>query len=290
MRASRVYLPKFEFAPSTILEYLLSRFPHISPDLWRARVERGLVSLADGSVVSGDSPYRHGLMVYYQREVCSEAATLEPAVIIYQDGNILIADKPHGMPVTPAGEYVERSLLVSLDRMTGLASLAPMHRLDRDTAGLVLFATNPDARARYHGLFAERLIEREYIAVAYVEDQPHQKQWQLKNRIAAGEPWFRRRIVEGPANTSTSIELVEMRDNVGLFRLTPQTGKKHQIRVHMASLGFPIVGDLLYPQIREKQDGDPPLQLLAKRLCFRDPLSGAMRSYVSGRELEAARS
>jgi len=143
-------------------------------------------------------------------------------------------------------------------------------------------------RDTYHRLFSERLIEREYLAVATLHRSTDEKQWRLETRMEAGEPWYRRRIVEGShgeANAITQIECVETRKAVGLFRLRPETGKKHQLRVHMATLGFPIVGDLLYPEIRERQEGDPPLQLLARRLSFKDPLSRESRSFISSQKL-----
>jgi tRNA pseudouridine32 synthase/23S rRNA pseudouridine746 synthase len=187
--------------------------------------------------------------------------------------------------VTPAGENIERSLLVRLQRSTGLAALAPMHRLDRETGGLLLLAIKPDARVHYHRLFADAMIEREYLAVAHIDDAPSQTHWRVENRMESGEPWYRQQVVEGPANAVTEIELLELREGAGLFRLFPKSGRKHQLRVHMVSIGFPIVGDPFYPKIREKRDGDPPLQLLARRLAFIDPLSGAPRSFTSLRQL-----
>jgi tRNA pseudouridine32 synthase/23S rRNA pseudouridine746 synthase len=189
--------------------------------------------------------------------------------------------------VTPSGEHVERSLLVRLQMITGLPDLAPVHRLDRETAGLLLFTIKVGARANYHKLFAERLIEREYLAVAHVDAPLYGTHWHIENRMEPGEPWYRQRIVEGQANSITEIELVDLRPGLGLFRLFPKSGKKHQLRVHMASIGCPIVGDPFYPVIREKRDEDLPLQLLAKRVAFVDPLTGTARDFTSARtELE----
>jgi tRNA pseudouridine32 synthase/23S rRNA pseudouridine746 synthase len=169
--------------------------------------------------------------------------------------------------------------------MTGLDTLAPMHRLDRETAGLLLFTTRAEVRGPYHRLFAEHLIEKQYFALGYIKDPPTQTQWRIENRIEPGDPWFRQRIVDGRPNAITEIEFLECREDIGLFRLIPTTGKKHQLRLHMASIGFPIVGDPFYPEIQEKRDGNPPLQLLAHRLAFADPQSGEARSFVSGRGL-----
>lgn len=282
---SRLYLPKLKVPPATIFAHLVAHFPHISPDTWRSRVARGLITLDDGTKVREDSPYRHGVTVFYRKEVLSEPSPIHDEVILYRNENILVADKPHGMVVTPVGGHVERSLLVRLQRSTGLDTLAPMHRLDRETAGVVLFAIDPACRGRYHQLFAQGIIEREYLAVAHVVDAPERKQWHVENRMEPGDPWFLQQIVDGPANAITEIEILERRGKAGLFRLRPASGRKHQIRVHMASIGFPIVGDPLYPAIVETQDGDPPLQLLANRLSFIDPLNGTPHSFVSARTL-----
>jgi tRNA pseudouridine32 synthase/23S rRNA pseudouridine746 synthase len=284
-RPSRLYLPKFDSPPQTIFEYLLARFPQVNATIWRERVSRGLITLSDGTTLEEHSPYRHGMTVFYRKEVPSEPASLEDPLIVYCDDEILVVDKPHGMPVTPSGQYVERSLFARLLAITGLTDLAPIHRLDRETAGLLLFSIKADARARYHRLFAEGRIEREYVAVAHVDGGLQETHWRIENRMEPGEPWYRQRIVEGPINAITEIELVDLRAGRGCFRLFPKTGKKHQLRVHMTSIGCPIVGDPFYPAIREKRDGDTALQLLAKRLTFVDPLTGVARSFTSARTI-----
>ncbi len=285
IRPSRLYLPKLDSPPKTIFAYLLERFPRVHATIWRERVSQGLIKLSDGTTLQEHFPYRHGITVFYKKEIPMEPASLEEPVIVYRDDEIVVVDKPHGMPVTPSGDHVERSLLVRLQRLTGLADLAPIHRLDRETAGLLLFTIKPDSRARHHHLFAERLIEREYVAVAHVDAPLSTTHWHIENRIGQGEPWYRQRIVEGQANSITDIELIDFRPGLGLFRLCPKSGKKHQLRVHMASIGCPVVGDPFYPVIKEKRDGDAPLQLLAKQLAFIDPLTGRTRTFLSCRTL-----
>jgi tRNA pseudouridine32 synthase/23S rRNA pseudouridine746 synthase len=257
----------------------------VNETIWRDRVSRGQITLSDGQVMEEHSPYVHGITVFYRREVLSEPEPVEEPQIIYRDEDILVADKPHGMPVTPSGEHVERSLLIRLQRMTGLPDLDPVHRLDRETAGVVLFSIKPAVRARYHRLFAEGQVEREYFAMARVGGRLNAVRWRLENRIERGEPWYRQRIVDGPVNAITEIELIDAQSEMGRFRLLPKTGKKHQLRVHMASIGCPILGDPFYPVVSEKHDGDPPLQLLAKRLAFMDPLTGAACEFASFRTL-----
>ena len=277
-RPSRLYLPKFDSAPRTIFEFLLARFPQVNTNTWRERISHGLVTLSDGSKLREDSPYRHGLTVFYRKEVPSEPAPAEEPVVIYRDEEILVVDKPHGMPVTPSGEYVERSLFVYLQKRTELPDLAPIHRLDRETAGLVLLTINTSARAHYHRLFAEARILREYVAVAHIALPLTGTRWRIENRIERGEPWFRQRIVDGPINAITDIELIDSRQDYGRFRLFPKTGRKHQLRLHMTSIGCPIVGDPFYPNVR--QEADPPMQLIANRLAFVDPLTSEARSFT----------
>jgi tRNA pseudouridine32 synthase/23S rRNA pseudouridine746 synthase len=282
MRPSRLFLQKLACPPATILEHLFERFPRIPADTWRARVSRGLVHLSDGTTVTEASPYRHGITVFYRKEVESEPTLQEDASIIWRDDNIMVVDKPHGMPVTPVGNYVDRSLLVRLEKTTGLSELTPLHRLDRETAGVLLVAINPAVRGAYHQLFADGLVEREYRAAAVVGRGQEQRHWHVENRMESGEPWFRQRIVDGPPNAVTDIELLELRGNVGLFRLLPKTGRKHQLRIHMTSIGFPIIGDPFYPELREKTDTDPPLQLVAKQLAFVDPITKVRRMFGTG--------
>jgi len=282
---SRLYLPRLESQPSTLLEYMLRRFPHVTSDQWLDRFERGIVTLADGAALTANTPYRPGMMVYYEREVIDEPDVLEVETVLFQNSEILVADKPHGMPVTPAGDYVRRSLLHRLRESTRNKELTPAHRLDRDTAGLVLFSLRAATRGLYHGLFLDGVVERRYLAVAALPPTEH-RSWRLENRIAAGEPWFTQRISEGEVNAATQIELVESREEKGLFELTPKTGKKHQLRVHMASIGAPIEGDVLYNPSRPPQQGQP-LQLLAYRLTFIDPVDGARREFVTQRSLSA---
>jgi len=243
---------------------------------------RGLITTSTGQVLSEGSPYSPGLTVFYVKEVPEEPASDATETILYQDDEILVVDKPHGMPVTPAGNHIARSLLNRLQERTGIGDLAPLHRLDRDTAGLVLFGIKPESRSRYHALFARGAIEREYFAIALLREAPRERRWIVRNHLAAGDPWFRRRIVERePVNAITTIDLLEIRDGLGLFRLLPGTGKKHQLRVHMNSIGFPILGDPVYPDIVDPEPPAIPMQLLATRLAFVDPLTKVRREFKS---------
>lgn len=288
---SRIYLPRvpnWSEPPRTVLEYLVRRFPHIDAQIWRERSDKGQIRFEDGAVLEWNTPYHDGLTVVYPKEIPNEPCATESEIIVFQDENIIVVDKPHGMVVTPAGDQVERSLLVRLRRLTGFSDLTPVHRLDRDTAGIVLFAIHGESRHRYHQLFEKKLVEREYRAAALVESVVMQRTWDLANRMEPGEPWYRQQIStnSAPVNAVTRIELLECRSDLGLFALKPETGKKHQLRVHMTSIGYPIFGDLLYPEIREAEADEIPLQLLAYRLAFVDPVSGEPRNFRSVRTLK----
>lgn len=286
MVRSRLCLPKLEAPPATLLEFLATHFRHIPEITWRDRMARGMVTNSSGLPLKADTPYSHGLTVFYVREVPSEPASTDTETILYRDDEILVADKPHGMPVTPAGDHVARSLLNRLQQQTGIDNLVPLHRLDRDTAGIVLFGLKTESRRHYHELFEKRLIEREYLAVARLTKSPTDRRWIVKNRIVPGEPWFRQTVTEdGRANALTTIDLLDTREELGLFRLIPRTGRKHQLRVHMASIGFPILGDVLYPEQSEAEPAGMPLQLLASELRFDDPLTGLRREFKSSRYL-----
>jgi tRNA pseudouridine32 synthase/23S rRNA pseudouridine746 synthase len=283
--ASRLYLPWLESPPPTILEYLFARFPRMPRETWVDRVARGGVTLADGRVVTESTPYRHGETVLYRREVPDEPPAECSESVLFSDDHILVADKPHGMVVSPAGDHLERSLLVRLQRRTGIWTLAPMHRLDRETAGLVLFSVDASTRGAYHQMFPEGRVEKEYDAVARVGAPPSERRWDVRNRLATSTPWYRQEIVVGPVNAETLVELVETGAGYGLFFVRPRTGKQHQIRVHMASLGFPVVGDSLYPVERRRPVPDGPMQLVARLLAFTDPISGQHREFVSDRKV-----
>ena len=286
MAHSRVYLPKLNCPPATVFEFLVEKFPHISAENWRDRIARGIVTASSGIPITPDSPYRHGQMIFYVKEVPFEPACDEEESILYQDDQLLVANKPHGMPVTPAGQHVARSLLNRLQERTGIESLVPLHRLDRDTAGVILFGLKAEYRASYHQLFATRKIRREYVAVALIAQDPDERRWLVQNRMEPGDPWFCQKVVAtGRVNSKTEITLIESRGGLGLFHLVPHTGRKHQLRVHMHSIGYPILGDLLYPRVRESKLPVPRLQLLASRLEFIDPVTGLARDFRSSTRL-----
>jgi tRNA pseudouridine32 synthase/23S rRNA pseudouridine746 synthase len=286
LAASTLQLPPGGW--STVLDCLCERFPAVTRAAWLQRMARGRVVDGDGSSLTPDTPYRLGLEVHYYREVADEPAIPFAEAVLYADADLLVADKPHFLPVTPAGAHVHETLLGRLIRRTGNAALVPLHRIDRETAGLVLFSTNPATRTDYQALFRERRIHKNYEAIApALPDAPFP--CVRSSRIVAGEPFFRMQEVAGAPNSETRIDVLARGDGHWRYALAPVTGRKHQLRVHMAALGAAIGNDPLYPSVRHRAAGDyaAPLQLLAKRLAFVDPLSGGAREFVSAFELPA---
>lgn len=283
---SRLQLPPGPW--TTVLDGLCARFPAITREVWVDRFARGRVEDAAGVPLAVDAPYRVGFELRYFREVVDEAVVPFEATVLHADAHLVVVDKPHFLPVTPAGRFVRETVLGRLMATYG-PDLVPLHRIDRETAGLVLFSVNAATRRAYQALFRERRIRKMYEAIAPALPGvvfPHVR----RSRIERGTPFFRMQEVDGVANSETRIEVLAREGDAWRYALEPVSGRKHQLRVHMAALGAPIVGDRLYPEPVDVADDDysRPLQLLAKSLVFVDPLSGVERGFTSGRCLSGA--
>ncbi|WP_289539030.1 pseudouridine synthase [Pseudomonas sp. SO81] len=286
VRPSYLHLPAGNWP--TVLDCLCARFPQISRDTWLQRMARGLVLDDQDRPLGPEAAYREALRVQYFREIENERKIPFQARIVYQDQHLLVADKPHFLPVMPAGDYAEETLLTRLVRETGNPHLAPLHRIDRHTAGLVLFSAEPASRGAYQALFRERRIDKRYQAIAPALPQ-HQFPLRRHSRLEKGEPFFRMCEVDGAPNSETLLEVLERNGELWRYRLFPVTGKQHQLRVHMAALGAPICNDTFYPQLNDEKgvdDFERPLKLLAHSLEFADPLSGEARRFESAIELD----
>ena len=287
---SALHLPRGNW--STVLECLCAHFPAISCEQWLDRIARGRVLDAQDNAIDAAYPYREGLRIFYFREVDNERPVPFTESMVYADQHLLVVDKPHFLAVTPAGQYVEETLLARLQRRFDNSQIVPLHRIDRLTAGLVLFSVNPETRSLYQALFQVQKFRAQNIVKRYEAIAPALPALnfplQRATRLVAGEPFFRMQEIGGAPNSETWIEIGEACDkNFWRYFLYPRTGKKHQLRVHMAALGAPICNDPLYPTLREFSVDDyaQPLQLLARSLLFTDPLTGVERSFESQLEL-----
>ncbi|MEB0141025.1 MULTISPECIES: pseudouridine synthase [unclassified Undibacterium] len=285
--ASYLWLP--EGAAGRLLDFLCQRFTDVSLATWQARLLKNEVCDQHGTPLHADSPARRGMCIFYYRETEQETPIPFQAQILHQDQHLLVVDKPHFLPVTPGGRFLHETLLVRLKKQTGLPHLSPIHRLDRETAGVILFSLNPASRGAYQELFARRQISKTYLALAPALPATL---FPLVHRshMSEGSHFFTMQESPGLANSETRIDIAEQRGALNLYNLQPLTGKKHQLRVHMASLGAPIVNDSFYPVALpcKGDDFNTPLQLLASSIAFIDPHSGQARQFHSQRSLAAA--
>ncbi|MNR82286.1 Ribosomal large subunit pseudouridine synthase A [compost metagenome] len=268
----------------TVIAFLVEHFPAIAQEEWLTRMQRGDVIDAVGQALRADSPYQAHSKIYYYRSLPAEPRIPFDEVVLYQDDFVVAVDKPHFLPVTPAGRYLQETLLVRLKRSLGIDTLAPMHRIDRETAGLVLFTIQPQTRNLYQTLFRERSVSKQYEAIA-----PLRSDLALpatyRSRLVESEAFMKMCEVAGEPNAETAISLLETSGAYGRYLLQPVSGQKHQLRAHMAALGIPIVNDRIYPHLYPDegaaQDYSQPLQLLAKSIAYTDPLSGKLHQFHS---------
>ena len=270
----------------TITDFLVERFPAINRNVWLQRMAENLVVDEFGVLVTAERPYPSHMRIYYYRAVEEEQRIPFDEVILYQDEHLIVADKPHFLPVTPSGHFLQETLLVRLKNRLGIDTLIPIHRIDRETAGLVLFSVQPAERNAYQALFRHRTVTKHYEAVAPWRDDltfPLTR----KSRIVEGVPFFRQREIAGEPNSETQINVLATDGSLAKYALSPVTGKKHQLRVHMNALGLPILNDRMYPPVAVTPDDDYalPLQLLAKSIAFDDPVTGQKRYFQSQRVL-----
>ncbi len=269
----------------TVLEFFKERYPRVELATWAARMLKDEVVDETGVRINAESAYRMGARIFYYRELGSEKPIPFLERVIYQDEHILVADKPHFLPVIPSGRFLRETLLVRLRDQYKQEDLVPLHRLDRETAGIVLFSLNPKTRGLYSSLFQHRKIQKVYEALA--PSRPHSQELSFpltrRSRIVRGEPFFRMKEAPGEPNSKTIIKLVDNNDSVARYELIPITGRKHQLRVHLSALGIAIINDTLYSpgSFTREEDFSKPLKLLAKSISFQDPLSGRERYFES---------
>ena len=277
----------------SLLDFLCERFPFVDERGWRARLNSGFVAAADGTILSEYARYCAGETIYYYREISREDEPRIPfdETILYVDAHLIVVDKPHFLPVIPSGRFLRETLLTRLRlrpelQHLNVADITPIHRLDKDTAGVMLLSHNRTTRGAYQSLFQSRAVSKVYEAIASTRMDLNYPV-DVSSRMVRGEQFYLTQEVEGEPNAFTTVELIENRGAHSLYRLYPHTGKKHQLRVHMMRLGMPLLNDGLYPvpTPMDVVDYDKPLKLLARSIAFDDPMTGQARIFVSERQL-----
>ncbi|MEU8530462.1 RluA family pseudouridine synthase [Streptomyces sp. NPDC048629] len=272
---------------ATVGGHLLDRYAGaIGAGRVAAMLREGRFVGVDGVAVDGGEPYAAGRYLWFHREFPDEERVPFEVEVVYRDERIVVVDKPHFLATMPRGRHVTETALARLRRDLGLPELQPAHRLDRLTAGLVLFVVRPEDRGAYQTLFRDRAVRKAYEAVAPY-DPGLALPATVRSRIEKERGVLAAREVPGEPNAESRVELLVSQGGLARYRLVPVTGRTHQLRVHMNALGLPILNDPLYPVVREDgpEDFGRPLQLLARSLVFTDPFSGEPRRFLSRRPL-----
>jgi tRNA pseudouridine32 synthase/23S rRNA pseudouridine746 synthase len=284
-------LKDLDFVPASLLSFL--EHPAQNPQGldWENRLKTGLICDAGGQSLPLDAPYLPGQRIYYWRDAGPQPRVPFDEQIIYQDDHILVADKPHFLPVTPTGRYVQETLLVRLKKRTGLPDLTPMHRIDRDTAGLVMFCIRVQDRDAYAAMFRGRNLAKTYECIAPLSANLSFPLLRKTRLVTSPDSFMQMVEAVGEPNSETRIDLIErLSGGLARYSLQPISGKRHQLRVHMNGLGLPIMGDGIYPALTpetQQPDYSKPLQLLAKELAFEDPVTGLRHRFVSQLNLQS---
>jgi len=288
--ATRLHVPLSGDWP-TVAAYMVERFFHLDPERLLVRFDRGEIVARDGSPLRRDTPLGAEEFVWYYREPPVEREIPFEVALRHQDRDLVVVDKPHFLPTTPGGKFLQNSALVRLRNLLGIPELTPIHRLDRATAGLLMFSARPETRGAYQLMFENRDVQKVYEAVS---DRP--ADWSpeafplvYRNHIVKHRGEVRVQVDESrEPNAETLIEVLSADEHVVHTLLRPHSGKMHQLRVHLASLGLGIRNDGFYPTLLPEAPDDfaRPLQLLARELHFTDPLSGEPRVFTSGLALQ----
>jgi tRNA pseudouridine32 synthase / 23S rRNA pseudouridine746 synthase len=298
--ASRVVVSGGPFV--CVADFLAARFPR-APS-WAPRLLTGEVMNGLGQTLRADSPCPSGMLIWYWRDPPPEPRVPFEIEVLFQDEQLVVVDKPHFLPVAPSGRFLHETVLVRLKRLLGINTLSPMHRIDLDTAGVVVFTVQPSQRNAYQALLRERRVHKVYEALApWRADLVLPQTCSHRLQEPPGKSFMQMQVVAGEPNAETRVQVLRRvepplcrsshtpNQALALYQLTPSTGRRHQLRVQMNALGLPIVGDRIYPVLHPElppgamPDHSQPLQLLSREFSFIDPLSGQHRSFVSRRQL-----
>jgi len=266
---------------ATVRDHLVERIPKLPANRLDEMLDEGRIVGLDGPVTA-TTPFRGGMLIWFHRDLPEEVPVPFEIGVVHADEHLVVVDKPHFMATIPRGRHVLETALVRLRRDLDLPELSPAHRLDRVTAGLLMFVTRREDRGAYQTLFRDRKVSKVYEAVAR-HDPALTLPTTVRSRIVKERGTITAQEVPGEPNAETRVELIEHACGLGRYRLIPATGRTHQLRVHLSGLGLPILGDRFYPTVTEStlDDFSRPLQLLAKSLEFTDPVTGAHRCFES---------
>ena len=270
-----------------LLSFLQHRFPHIDPELLRQRLAKGDLMDNNGEPLTEDAAFIAGMKIWYYREVPDEQPVPFQEDIIYEDDLIVIADKPHWLSTIPSGRHLKETLLIRLRNRLQLPDLVPAHRLDRETAGLVLLCKQPQHRGAYQTMFQQRQVKKTYRAVAGINPELQLPRIH-RSLMVKGDHFFTMKEEKGEPNSETAITLLTRQGDRALYEMKPHTGRQHQLRLHLSAMGIGIENDPWYPDVQPEADHDDfntPLQLLAYTLEFTDPVTGEDRFFKSNRQL-----
>lgn len=305
VNATRLRLP--DGGPwDTAMDYMMHRWGHIDPQGIEDRFDAGEIVGEGGVPLHRGTRLEDHTFIWYYRTLPTETRLPVELKILHQDEHILVVDKPHFLPTTPGGTYIQESALVRLRNQLDLPDLIPMHRLDRMTAGILLLSTNPGTRGKYQVLFEKRQVQKEYECVSAAKPAAGHPAVEfpvvVRNRMTKSRSYLLAEVIDGEPNAETRIDLLRTFDagthlggggpeHLGLYRLEPHSGKTHQLRVHMASLGLGILHDPFYPELLDKAPDDytRPLQLLARGIRFTDPVTKKPVEYRSRLQLSEVR-
>ena len=298
VQSSRVAVPAGPWP--NVLAFLQDRFPAVAAT-WPARLARGEVLGATGQALAADAPCPTGGLLWYWRSPPAETRVPFEVALLHQDAHLVVVDKPHFLPVTPGGRHLHETVLVRLRQALNLPELVPLHRLDRDTAGVMLFSAQPASRNAYHALLRGQQVHKVYEAIAPWRSPLSLPQvCRCRLQDAEDRGFMQAQVVAGEPNAETGVELLAVLDRPDTpgrwahYRLHPRTGRRHQLRAQLNHLGLPILGDRVYPVLWPEPplgaapDFSQPLQLLARSVHFTDPLSGQPRHFASRRQLQWA--
>lgn len=266
-----------EAAGRGVADWLAERHAHSSLETWRARIEAGEVGL-DGAVARAGERLRAGQRLVWRRPPWEEPRVPLGFAVLRRDEHVLAVAKPRGLPSVPAGGFLEHTLLFRVRRLYPEA--VPLHRLGRGTSGILLLARSATARRTLAAQWRTGGVEKEYLAL--VTGRPARESFSVDVPIGPVPHPRLGRVHAADAGGRQALSharVVATRGENSLVAVMIPTGRPHQIRIHMAAAGHPLVGDPLYvaggvPGANPGLPGDPGYWLHAHRLRFTHPGSG----------------